>query len=129
MTVHPRDRRRFANCEDLTNAFFTVRLHYASEVRLLEDPIQTSMGVYQFALLPPVTPQSSPATSAEVVLDMDFLPGGKAGMPCGLAECNYTSLMDSGMDWRGVQVMDQEGEVPTWKSCEFGGLSRRAQRG
>lgn len=119
MTVRPRDRRRYLDCEDLTNAFFSVRLHYASEVRLLEEPIQTSMGVYQFTILPPVTPQISPVASAEVILDMDFFPGGRAGMPCGQRECNYTYLMDSGMDWIGAQVFDQEGDVPTFKNCRF----------
>ncbi|ORY81217.1 hypothetical protein BCR35DRAFT_304065 [Leucosporidium creatinivorum] len=116
VTVRPRDRRRYVDCEDLANAFFSVRLHYASEIRLLEEPVQTSMGVYQFTILPPVTPQISPAASAEVILDMDFFPGGKAGMPCGQRECNYTYLMDSGMDWIGAQVFDQEGDVPTFKN-------------
>lgn len=123
--VKPRDEAPYAGCPELTNAFFTVRLMYADEVRLLDDPRQPQMGVYVFDLLPPLTPQSSTEVSVDVSLDMDFFPGGQQGLPCGQAECNYTSLMSSGMDWIGDKIKDSDMRVPHFNFSASGRADQR----
>jgi hypothetical protein len=74
------------------------------------------MGEYQFDLVAPLTSQSSDMVSVEAVLDMDFFPGGKQGMPCAKLECNYTSLMDSGMDWIGLPIHDDLGALSEFEN-------------
>ncbi|KAK4049365.1 hypothetical protein OIO90_005494 [Microbotryomycetes sp. JL221] len=112
--VTPRRPDVYANCPELANAYFTGKVVYADEIRLLNEPAQPEMGHYVFEMLAPLQEQSSEMGAVDMSLDMDFFPGGRQGMPCGQLECNYTSLMSSGMDWIGDQIKDGNGRVPTF---------------
>ena len=100
-----------ASCTQLADAFFTVRVHYASEVRMLGDARRdvrpSTPAVYRFDLLPPLTPQASGAFRVEARLDMAYFPGGREGMPCDGEECVYADLVEQGSDWSGERIWDQ----------------------
>lgn len=117
--VRPKEHELYYNCPVLADAWFTVRLLFANdEIRLLDNPRQLSHGEYEFDLVAPLGGQKSGQVQIEAVLELSWFPGGVDGMPCPAEACNYTTLIDQGMDWVGKAVLSDAGTLPTYENGE-----------
>lgn len=67
----------------------------------------------------PLGPQASNAVSVEAILELASYPGGSTGMPCSTSACNYTTLLDEGIDWVGQPILTEQNSLPQYYNCEL----------
>ncbi|KAK4046168.1 hypothetical protein OIV83_006277 [Microbotryomycetes sp. JL201] len=113
LVIRPKDWQQYSNCDQLSDAWFTVRLLFQdSSIRLLEDPAQIAPGMYHYQLVAPISKAADGQVSVEAVLELADYPAN--GMPCNAPACDYSSLLDKGYSWVGATILDDNGNMPTY---------------
>ncbi|KAM0790404.1 hypothetical protein ACM66B_003286 [Microbotryomycetes sp. NB124-2] len=113
LVIRPKDWQQYSNCDNLSDAWFTVRLLFQdSSIRLLEDPTQLAPGMYHYQLVAPVSKAADGPVQVEAVLELADYPSN--GMPCNAAFCDYSTLLDEGYKWVGGTILDDDGNMPQY---------------